>query len=303
MFNIPDQLRKNVCHEWGKSGETWLEDLPPLVKQCQELWNLELENSSFDLSYNFVTAVRMDDGRPAILKVGYPHEELFTQMKLLTVLNGHCSAQLLHSSEALGAMLLERIQPGTVLNVIQRKDDEEATRIAADLLRDFPRPVPADFTFPTLAEWTESFERAKGLNDSPLSLNIIEKAQSISRELEQSKESVALLHGDLHHGNILFDHDRGWLSIDPQGVIGDPVFNAARFINDPRPGLIEMNDPQKIIARRLEILSSILQADKARLLGWAYVDCILSACWWVESGGQTANYSLRCAEIFDSLVE
>lgn len=302
MLNIPNQLRKNVRDDWGKKGEAWLEGLPAIVKKCQDLWHLEVEESSFELSYNYVTSVRLNDGKMAILKVGYPHEEFFNEMKTLMVLDGRCAAWLLYSDDNLGAMLLEKISPGTVLKTIQKKDDEKATTIAADLIKNFPVEVPADSDFPTVAAWTDAFKRIKKKKNSPLPLNVLEKAQSIFTELEQSKTTDALLHGDLHHDNILFDDARGWLSIDPKGVIGDPVFNAARFLNNPNPSLIEMDNPKKVIESRLEILSSVLRADKKRLVAWAYVDCILTACWWIESGGETCNFSLQCAEIFDSIM-
>ena len=41
-----------------------------------------------------------------------------------------------------------------------------------------------------------------------------------------------LLHGDLHHWNILSDADRGWMAIDPKGVIGASCLDVGRFINN-----------------------------------------------------------------------
>ena len=302
MLDVPPQLRKNVKDEWGKKGEAWLQNLPQIIEKCEQLWHLEIEKSSFELSYNYVTSVKQEDGSSAILKVGFPHEELFNEVKTLQVLDGHCVARLLNSNKELAAMLIEKIQPGTVLKSIHRKNDEEATKIAAELIRTFPIAVPANSTFPTVAQWTEVFRTIRKKKNSPLPLSVLEKAESLFKDLNQSKSGDALLHGDLHHDNILFDEKRGWLSIDPKGVIGEPMFNAARFLNNPNPGLIEMENPKKIMEQRLEIFSSAFNANTKRIAAWAYVDCILTACWWIESGGKTCNFSLRCAEILDSLL-
>src|SRR3989344_5751794 len=302
MLHIPSQLRKNVQDEWGNKGEEWLGTLPKIIEKCERLWHVEAEESSFELSYNYVTSVRQEDGSAAILKVGYPHEELFNEVKTLKVLDGRCTARLLNSSLELGAMLLEKLQPGIVLKTIQKDNDEEATKIAADLIKNFPIPVPVGVELPTVTAWTAVFKSIKKKKDSPMPLIVLEKAESLFTDLDQSKTADALLHGDLHHDNILFDDTRGWLGIDPKGVIGEPLFNAARFLNNPNPYLSEMDNPKRIIERRLEMLSSAFEADKNRLAAWAYVDCILTACWWIETGGTTCNFSLQCAEIFDSMV-
>jgi streptomycin 6-kinase len=38
--------------------------------------------------------------------------------------------------------------------------------------------------------------------------------------LTTQREKV-VLHGDMHHGNVLNFGSRGWLAIDPKGLIGE----------------------------------------------------------------------------------
>ncbi len=305
MVLIPETLRQNAVGEWGEKGREWLSALPSLLEQCRSKWDIVLDESPFALTYNYVTSAQRSDGTAAILKIGCPHPELFTEMNTLRILNGRASARLLESDDGLSAMLLEKISPGTVLKEVQKEDDAKATHIAAELLRDFPMDVPAGYSFPTVLEWTRVFEtmKEKMKQGGPLPIAILEKAQALAVELDSTKTASKLLHGDLHHDNILFDEQRGWLSIDPKGVIGDPVYNAARFLNNPNPSLIKMDIPKIAIERRLEILSTVMKCDVKRLAAWAYVDSILTACWWVEAGGTTCNFSLQCAEIFGSILK
>ena len=46
-------------------------------------------------------------------------------------------------------------------------------------------------------------------------------AQRVHRRLCESQRDVRLLHGDLHHDNVLLDAGRGCLAIDPTGVTGE----------------------------------------------------------------------------------
>lgn len=294
---LPSALRENVTQESGIKGKQWLKTLPAIIEKCLKQWHLELQKSSYELSYNYVTSVRQEDGGEAILKIGYPRKELY-ELKVLELLNGHCTARLLHSDIDLNAMLLEKLTPGTVLKTIQKKNDEKATVIAATLINNFPVSVPRNHRFQTVADWAKDLDIPEKMKSAALPRKVLDKAKSLFLNLEQSKTSDMLLHGDLHHDNILFDEARGWLSIDPKGVVGDPAFNAARFLNNPR----RLRHPKKIMERRLEILATILHEDKKRLVSWAYVDCILSACWDIQIGKDRCDFSLWCAEIFDSLM-
>lgn len=303
-MQIPDNLARNVEDEFGEVGLRWLADLPQLLQQCFDDWNLTPCASDFNLSYNYVMDVRQQSGEPAILKVGVPQAELFSEMRLLSILNGHCTVRLLRSSRAAGALLIERVTPGTVLTDIQRTNDESATTNAIKLIVESPVDVPdkTGSEFPTIVQWCGAFDRVLELDTIPLSRHVLDKAVQLLKELESSTVSRRLLHGDLHHENILFDQVRGWLCIDPKGVIGDPVFNAARFLNNPSPELVSQQHPREMIVRRVEMLAVAMNTSTERLLSWAFVDCILSACWSIEAG-QPVDYSIQCAEIFESLMD
>jgi streptomycin 6-kinase len=132
---------------------------------------------------------------------------------------------------------------------------------------------------------------------------MVEKAERLLEELQASSPRNALLHGDLHHDNILSDAEDGWVAIDPKGVTGDPAYEAARFQHNPVPGFLSVDAPHAVARRRADILSSILEGDRSRLLAWAFFDTVLSACWSIEEHGHNLRYHLSCAEVFDRLVE
>ena len=127
----------------GSRGGDWLdpENLATACRLCeyqksdQLLTELhwELLAPVANLSYNFVATVRdLDSGGHAMLKIGVPNPELASEMAALAHYAGIGACQLLKADPALGALLLEHIQPGHTLNTVA--DDEEATRIAARVM-------------------------------------------------------------------------------------------------------------------------------------------------------------------------
>ena len=108
------------------------------------------------------------------------------------------------------------------------------------------------------------------------------RAGGIAFKLFDRPSAQIPLHGDLHHDNIL-SSDRGWLAIDPKGLVGDPAYEVANvFINPERAGHIAA-DPRRIAARA-DILSERLNYPRKRLLGWAAAHAALSACWSLADG-------------------
>lgn len=88
------------------------------------------------------------------------------------------------------------------------------------------------------------------------------------------------LHGDLHHDNII-SSDRGWLAIDPKGLLGDPAYEVAALFINPTGSDKVAADPRRITAR-LDILTQRLGYNRKRVLGWAAAHAALSACWDLE---------------------
>ena len=88
-----------------------------------------------------------------------------------------------------------------------------------------------------------------------------------------------LLHGDLHHFNVLEDAKRGWVAIDPKGVVGELEYEVGAILRNPndfrQPDFFASRD---IIERRLRILTNSLRLDYRRTLEWSFAQAG-SAIW------------------------
>ncbi len=113
----------------GSKGKVWLEQLPALLDSLCRRWSLAIEQPLRDLSYNFVAQAWRHDGTPVMLKVGVPNDELLSEIAALRHYDGRGCVMLLEADVELGAMLLERLEPGTMLVAL---DDDRATRGRGD---------------------------------------------------------------------------------------------------------------------------------------------------------------------------
>jgi streptomycin 6-kinase len=223
-------------------------------------------------------------------------------MEALRLYDGHGIVQLLHADREQGAMLLERLKPGTPLANLT--DDEEATSIAARVMRQLWRPVPAEHRFPTVAKWASGLGRLRehfGGTTGPLPKSLVEEAETLFTELIDSRGEVVLLHGDLHHENIVAAERQPWLALDPKGLVGEPAYEVGALLRNQLPEPLTQPEASRIMGRRVDQLSEELGLDRERLLGWGLAQAVLSAWWSIEDHGYGWEPAIAVAEALGAL--
>ena len=293
------EMSKNVTDVRGEVGADWLRRLPDTVSECERRWSLKVGAPFPDLSYNYAAASITADGQEVVLKLGVPHDEFTSEANALRAFDGRGAARLLEADLELGAMLLERLAPGTSLARLE--DDTEATAVAAGLMRKVRRPPPGGGAFQTVDDWAGGLRRLRehfGGGTGPLPTHLVERAEAVLADLAASANEQWLLHGDLHHYNILESQREPWLAIDPKGVVGEAEFEPAAFL---RNELLERARPDQVLARRVDQLVDMADLDRMRMLDWAVVDSVLSAWWTIEDHGRVSTTSIAYAELIGSL--
>lgn len=288
---------QRIREVFGEEGEAWLGALPSLIADCERRWGIRV-GTPFSLSYNYVAPALKDDGGEVVLKLGVPARELRTEIAALRHYDGNGMARLLDADAERGAMLLERLLPGTPL--LDLEDDVEATCIAADVMRELRRSPSDNHAFPTVADWGRGFERMRARFDGktgPLPERLVEAAESRFAELLGSSDEPVLLHGDLHHENILRAGRRPWLAIDPKGVVGEPAYETGALLRNPMPRLLQHPDPKRVLDRRVRVLSERLDIDRERVAAWGFAQAVLSAWWSVEDHGRGWEPAIAVAEL------
>jgi streptomycin 6-kinase len=231
-------------------------------------------------------------GEPAMLKLA--GEEERGGNLLLEWWDGEGAARTLAREDA--AVLLERAMGPTSLAEMARagRDDDACRILCATAARlHAPRAWPPPQLVP-LTRWFGELEPAAAKHGG-----ILDRCAETARALLAAPTDCRPLHGDLHHDNVLDFGTRGWLAIDPKGLIGERGFDFANIFTNP-----DLSDPARPVAtelgrfvRRVEIVSDAANLEPQRLLRWILAWTGLSAAWFLSDGGPLARIDLRIAEL------
>lgn len=239
---------------------------------------------------------------PAVLKLFRPPYEEARSSSVLAHL-GDIAPHIYRSTDR--ALLMERLQPGTPLAALSRGGrDDEATEIICDIAERLRAlPLPRD-SFPTIEQWGEGFRRHRARSGHRLvSPALIDEAEQTYFDLCRTQGERVLLHGDLHHYNILRDAVRGWLVIDPKGVIGEPPFELGAALRNPFDCRELTADPAQLM-RRVGLMSRRLGYAPERVLRWHFAQGLLSVVWLAEDGFADSEIAsgLKLAELSRQLL-
>jgi streptomycin 6-kinase len=188
------------------------------------------------------------------------------------------------------AVLLERAEGRLSLADMARngRDDEATTILCRTAARlHIERPTPKPVTLKPLEVWFRALEPAASRHGGPF-----ETSAAAARALMGAPACQVVLHGDLHHDNVLDFGARGWLAIDPKGLIGDRGFDYANLFCNPWPTAADHGR----LRRRLGLVAGDSGIEARRLRQWIVAYAGLSAAWTVEGGGDPWR-ALRIAEI------
>jgi streptomycin 6-kinase len=242
-------------------------------------WRLDID-STFETDTSIVGFGRQGND-PVVLKVvKHPGDE-WRSGGVLKAFAGRGVVQLYEQCE--GAVLLERVRPGQHLaELVNDGRDIEATHALVELVQRMrPSDPPPDCA--TVERWAVGFDRYLQSGDRQIPLELAEDARRLYLRLCNSQRSSRLLHGDLHHDNVLFDWVRGWLAIDPKGVVGELEYEIGAMLRNPW-GQAELFTSRQVISRRIEQFSKALNLDAERILQWGFAQAVLSAIWIWEDG-------------------
>jgi streptomycin 6-kinase len=136
----------------------------------------------------------------------------------------------------------------------------------------------------SVEDWGRAFDWYDTACMVDIPAGLVDEARRRFGELSRTQRQVRLLHGDLHHYNVLHDARRGWLAIDPKGVVGEREYEVGAMLRNP------IESPEcflstRTVERRIAQLEDRLGLDAARALGWAFAQAVLAAIWKLQDGG------------------
>jgi streptomycin 6-kinase len=248
----------------GKSPkrEAWLAKLPETISTLEQRWSLALGPPFEEASVAWVAPIQLPDGAAAVLKVALPTLEGQHEIDGLRFWNGEPTVQLLASDRALGAMLLERCEPGIAL---WKHPKPEQDLVLADVLKRLWRvpvdPHPFRHLSVMVASWTRRTRAAAGQWPDA---GLTEEGLRVLGELLTTAPTEVLLATDLHPGNVLQARRAPWLAVDPRPFVGDPAYDATQHLLNYRDRWLP--NPRDTIQRFAELAE--LDPERVRL--WTF---------------------------------
>jgi streptomycin 6-kinase len=301
MVEIPSILASNIIEVHGDRGREWLDQLPSLIDSIEAIWSIQVRQPFDSLTYHYVVPVTTRDGTEAILKLGIPDSHFNQEVECLRRYGGEGAVQIFEVNTTLGAMLLERIRPGSNLTEV---DECEAMDATVNVMERLHRAKITDIKLPTVHVWSHGFQRLRDMFEGgtgPLPEQVVMEAEKLFVELALSTDSPVLLHGDLHHGNILASEHSGWVAIDPQGVIGEACYELGAFFRNPMPELLSWPDLEEVMTKRAVYFSERTGFHPERILAWAFSQAVLSAIWSIEDHGSGWKDPLQIAMVIRAI--
>ncbi|MCF5704030.1 aminoglycoside phosphotransferase family protein [Pseudomonas syringae] len=257
-------------------------------------WSLVTDGAPIITPGSRLLPVRLG-ATPAMLKVAMDNDEKHGN-RLVTWWGGDGAARVLAHHE--DGLLMERAMGRrSLMHMAMHGEDDEASRILCSALARLHAPRPT--RPPPLVElgpWFASLRIAAVQHGCLYDLSL-----QTAEALFAAPQDVVVLHGDMHHDNVLDFESRGWLAIDPKRVRGERGFDYANLICNP--DLPTATDPQRF-RRQLEVIVEAAGLDRRRLLQWVLAFAGLSAAWFLEDDAlEQASGQLKVAQIAASMLD
>lgn len=269
-----NELKKNIISMYNDEGQQWLDSLPDITAKIATEHNLSGLTPVNNMTFNYVASGYQNDN-PIILKIGMNSKALTKEASCLKAFSKHAVTEVIADDNNM--IIMQRAVPGSTLKDHFPDNDIDTTKILCESIKELHKAsIPESHNFLSLSELFKTLDQKLAIPDE-----ILSKAKHLRDDLLKSTTKEVLLHGDLHHDNILQNGD-SWLVIDPKGFIGDPAFEPAAYLCNPIPELLQENQPREIIENRINICSDELEIDSRRIADWLYAKSVLCWAWRLE---------------------
>lgn len=247
------------------------------------------------MTYNYVLFGKQKD-RDIVLKLSWDKDAFLREFHALSAYQASDSCpNIISRCITRRAILMERVFPGKPLSALFPKEDEKATHAFASILprlhtctfdQKYFTPIE-DILLPFFKNAPHIFSEAE-----------VQTLQTITTSLLETTTKKVLLHGDLHHDNII-SHGNEWLAIDPQGFVGDPACDTGPFMRNPVEKMTDPSAHKNLLLRRAHTLGTQLHFDPRRVMAWGVIQAALAASWDFEDQG----CAKRWIPIFQTLYQ
>lgn len=220
-----------------------------------------------------------------MLKIVKPGDDEANSAEILTYYDGTGAVRIVEFDENI--QLLERAissnNISSLENMVLNGKDDQATHIICDVIEklhynSLKKEIPKNLIpFRERSETMRQHLKEGRVKD--IDLPIFQHAYDMYDDLiEQTQDKETVLHGDIHHFNILFDQNRGWLAIDPKGIFGPRVYEYASSLCNPYMHKSLVADSNRM-ERQASIIAERANLNIDSLLNFTFLHACQCAAW------------------------
>lgn len=287
-------FQENMIKIHGIKGQQWLDSLDAKLNAiCKKYGILSLSPVN-NMTFNYV-ASGIINNKPVIVKYGFNKESLAKEAAAIKAFSNHSG--IVHIANEPHLIIMKQALPGHTIKELFPTHDESATKILCRLLKKLHQAaIPQNNDFYRLSSL---FQVIDDCNELPS--GILSKARQLKVELLKKSNKPVLLHGDLHHDNII-KANNSYVVIDPKGFIGDPLYDLTAFIINPMPNLLQNNQASKIIQNRIELCANAFGVSTQDISNWTFLKAV--KCWiWCLQDNLEDGYFKKVTSILETLYE
>ena len=285
----------------GDDWAAWVDRLPALARDLLDEWDLTVDGALMNGFCSLVVPVLTADGQRSVLKLHTDADADESDFEHLALQHWHGNGTvlLLRADPRRRAMLLERLHPRDLTTI----GDLAACEVVAGLYGRIHVPaLPQLRTITSYVErWTADLEALP--RDAPIPRRLREQCVALVRDLVADPASVGvIIHGDLHHHNVLAADREPWLVIDPKPMSGDPHYEPAPMLWNRWDEIVAGNARENL-RRRFHTLVDVAGLDEDRARDWVVVRMVHNMSWAVIDGDPDEDYLTMCVTIIKAVQE
>jgi streptomycin 6-kinase len=264
--------------------------LPTRLNRIADLWQLShIEPFDPDNSRGgteLIARALSDKHGEVVLKYAADHPRLPAEIATLTHFKGKGAVRVFEQDPDNGVYLMQALDPGRQLSALCREGhDDDATQIVAKLIGNLPKVQSGDLpaAIPPVESLLVHFDRFRDSHPARDDIHdMVSAGEKVFRTMLSQPFDPVVLHGDLHHFNILEHGDNNWVAIDPHGYTGPPIFEVGAMMKNPWPDILDAPDLTALMTRRISILADVLGWPAEAITRSAFVYVVISLLWDME---------------------
>jgi len=252
------------------------------LQYATKKWKLMNGSILYEKEKKAVYQANTEKWGKVIVKFHCDKEELFREFYMMNGIKGGCCCKVYAFDKEYGILVEEQICPGNVLR--EERDVSQRVKYFSKVFSGIHvGEIEKDY-YNTYLDWLKTANEfcREHILDNKIKRNMM-LAYQIGEEMFEKYPERVLLHGDLHHDNILLDNRGGYCVIDPKGVIGPEIFDVPRFLLNEFD-FVGRKERKRHIEMVIQLIGEILGYcvwDMKKLL---FMEIILANIWNMEDG-------------------